>query len=76
VAGISALSAAGEVSILAVLPDRLTATVLAWLESIPQAIRERISTVCTDMWEGYSPAGAEGLPPAPMVLDRFHGARH
>ena len=76
VAVISALSEGGELYILAVLPDRLKATVLAWLESIPHAIREQIRSVCTDIWEGYITAVAEVLPDATIVLDRFHVARH
>jgi transposase len=76
VAVISALSEGGELYVLAVLPDRLKATVLAWLESIPQAIREQIRSVCTDIWEGYITAVAEVLPDATIVLDRFHVARH
>jgi transposase len=76
VAVISALSESGELYVLAVLPDRLKATVLAWLESIPQAIREQIRSVCTDIWEGYITAVAEVLPDATIVLDRFHVARH
>ena len=76
VAVISAVSEGGELYVLAVLPDRLKATVLAWLESIPHAIREQIRSVCTDIWEGYITAVAEVLPDATIVLDRFHVARH
>ncbi len=76
VAVISAVSEDGELYLLAVLPDRLKATVQDWLNSIPQAIREHISTVCTDMWEGYITAVEEVLPTATIVLDRFHVARH
>jgi len=76
VAVISALSEGGELHVLAVLPDRLKATVVAWLETIPPAIRERIRTVCTDIWEGYITAAQEVLPDATIVIDRFHVARH
>src|SRR6266511_4259318 len=76
VAVISAQSEDGELHLLAVLSDRLKATVVAWLESIPQAIRERITTVCTDIWEGYITAVQEALPDATLVIDRFHVARH
>jgi transposase len=61
---------------LAVLPDRLQATLIAWLESIPEAIRAAITTVCTDIWEGYISAVEQMLPGATIVLDRFHVARH
>jgi transposase len=76
VAVISALSEAGELHILAVLPDRKKATVVDWLKTIPKAIRERITTVCTDIWEGYITAVEQVLPHATIVLDRFHVARH
>ena len=76
VAVISARTESGELQVLAVLPDRLKATVLTWLLSIPQAIRSRITTVCTDIWEGYITAVEEALPDATIVLDRFHVMRH
>ena len=76
VAVISAQSDGGELHLLAVLPDRLKATVLAWLETIPAARRTGITTVCTDLWEGYITAVQELLPEATIVIDRFHVARH
>jgi transposase len=76
VAVISAQTASGDLHVLAVLPDRLKATVAAWLRSIPEAIRARITTVCTDIWEGYITAVQEVLPDATIVIDRFHMARH
>jgi transposase len=76
VAVISAQGVSGAVHVLAILPDRLKTTVAAWLRSIPAAIRERITTVCTDLWEGYINAVQEVLPTALLVIDRFHVARH
>jgi transposase len=76
VAIISAQTEDRELHILAVLPDRHKATVVAWLKTIPEAIRERITTVCTDIWAGYITAVEEVLPAATIVLDRFHVARH
>ena len=76
VAVISAQTEHGDLHILAVLPDRLKTTVLAWLLSIPPVIRARIKTVCTDIWEGYISAVEEALPDATVVLDRFHVIRH
>src|SRR6266511_5675782 len=75
VAVISALSEGGNLHVLAVLPDRLKATVLTWLQSIPAALRSCITTFCTDIWEGYITAVREALPDATIVLDRFHVAR-
>lgn len=76
VAVITAQTEHGHVHVLAVLPDRLKATVAAWLETIPSGIRARITTVCTDMWEGYTAAVEEVLPDARIVIDRFHVARN
>lgn len=76
VAVISALSEDGGLHVLAVLPDRLKTTVVAWLKTIPAAVRERITTVCTDIWEGYITAVQEVLADATIVIDRFHVARH
>lgn len=76
VAVISAQSEGGDLHLLAVLPDRKKTTVICWLQSIPAAIRERIRTVCTDIWEGYITAVQEVLPDATLVIDRFHVARH
>lgn len=72
VAVLSARTSAGVVYLLAVLPDRLKASVLAFLQAIPRAQRECISTVCTDMWDGYISAVQEALPHATIVVDRFH----
>lgn len=76
VAVITARDDAGELHVVAVLPDRTKSTIVAWLSGLPEAVRARISTVCTDMWEGYVSAVEEALPRALIVIDRFHVARH
>src|SRR5215210_2428041 len=76
VAVISAQDVHGDLHVLAVLPDRLKASVVMWLEALPVSLRARITTVCTDIWEGYITAVQEVLPTATIVLDRFHVARH
>ena len=76
VAVISAQTDSGNLHLLAVLPDRLKETVGTWLATMPAAFRARITTVCTDMWEGYRSAVTEVLPDAAIVIDRFHVARH
>lgn len=75
VAVITAQLESGEVRVLALLPDRLKATVAAWLGSIPEQRRKAITTVCTDLWEGYITAAQEVLPHSTIVADRFHVAR-
>jgi len=76
VAVITARDDAGEVHVVAVLPDRLKTTIVSWLAALPEAVRTRITTVCTDMCEGYITAVEETLPAALIVIDRFHVARH
>lgn len=75
VAVISTRDDAGRVSVLAVLPDRLKATVKGFLESIPEALKATVETVCTDMYDGYIHAAYEALPGVTVVIDRFHVAQ-
>src|SRR5512144_485410 len=75
VAVISTRNTQGEVSILAVLPNRLKATVKAFLESISAALKATIDTVYTDMYDGYVNAVYEALPGVTVVVDRFHVAQ-
>lgn len=76
VAIISAKSESGRLQVLAVLPDRLRATIAAWLKTIPESHRQQLRVVCTDMWEDYVSAVQEQLPHVTIVVDRFHVARH
>lgn len=76
VAVVTARTDTERLHVLAVLPDRRKATLVAWLRTIPAAYRDRIQTVCTDMWEGYVTAAQEVLPGATIVIDRFHVACH
>ncbi|NMQ18896.1 ISL3 family transposase [Candidatus Competibacter phosphatis] len=68
--------AEGHNPVLAVLPDRLRATVQAFLETIPDVLKATVRRVCMDMWEGYAGAVAAALPEAQVVVDRFHIAVH
>src|SRR5262249_19187646 len=76
VAVLTAKTASARLHVLAILPDRLKASVAAWLQAIPEEQRCRIHTVCTDMWEGYVTAVRDVLPAATLVIERFHVARH
>lgn len=76
VAVLSGRTAEGHTHLLAVLPDRLKTTVAAFLASIPATHQRQITTVCSDMWEGYISAAQEVLPDATLVIDRFHVACH
>jgi len=64
----------GRVVILGVLPNRLKDTVVAFLRSIPEHLRQTIHTACCDMYEGYIEAVRAELKTAGIVIDRFHVA--
>ncbi len=68
---ISTRDAPGQVFILAVLSDCLKATVKAFLESMPAALKATIQTVGTDRDDGYTNAVSEALPGVAVVVDRF-----
>ena len=74
VAVIWARDAQRQPHVLAVLPDRLQATVQAFLQTIPAPLKATVRRVCIDMWEGYAGAVAAALPNAHVVVDRFHVA--
>ncbi|HYQ92161.1 MAG TPA: ISL3 family transposase [Candidatus Competibacteraceae bacterium] len=71
VAVIWARDAQRQPHVLAVLPDRLQATVRAFLHTIPAPLKATVRQVCIDMWEGYAGAVAAALPNAHVVVDRF-----
>ncbi len=72
---VTARLAGGHVVILGVLPDRQKDSVVEFLRSIPERLKQSIHTVCCDMYEGFSEAVREELSQARIVIDRFHVAR-
>jgi transposase len=72
---VTARSAAGEVKVLAVLPDRKKETVKAFLARMPKPVQRAIRTVCTDLYEGFLTAVKEVLGHAQVVADRYHVAK-
>ena len=72
---VTARSAAGEVRVLAVLPDRKKETVKEFLERRPKRVKRAIRTVCTDLYEGFIQAVKEVLGHAQVVADRYHVAK-
>ena len=72
---VTARAAAGEVKVLAVLPDRQKETVKAFLASRPTRVQRAIRTVCTDRYEGFIKAVKEVLGHAQVVADRYHVAK-
>src|SRR5512143_2427464 len=59
---ISARPPDGDLTVLAVLPDRCKATVKTFLASIPEQLKATITRVCTDMYDGFIYAVREALP--------------
>ena len=72
---VSAQPPGGELTVLAVLPDRCKETVKDFLASIPARLKATITRVCTDMYDGFINAAREVLPHARVVVDRFHVAK-
>lgn len=58
--------------IVDLLRDRHKATVITYLQHLPDRTRDQIAVVCTDMWAGYHDAVRETLPQAHLVVDKFH----
>jgi transposase len=72
---VTARLATERVGILGVLPDRQKDTVVDFLRSIPERLKQTIHTACCDMYESYTEAVREELKTAQIVIDRFHVAR-
>lgn len=72
---VTARLAGGRVVILGVLADRQKDTVIDFLRSIPERLKQTIHTVCCDMYEGYTEAVRAELKTAQIVIDRFHVAK-
>jgi len=68
---VSAHDEQGRPIVLAVLEGREKQTLVDFLKTIPQRLRETIKEVCTDLYDGFINAVEEVLPQAPIVADRF-----
>ena len=62
----------GDLSVIAVLPDRLKETVKAFLESIPSNLKKTVKSVCTDMYDGFVNSAEEVFGKRLVVIDRYH----
>jgi transposase len=58
--------------IVDLLRDRTKATVISYLQHLPQSRREQITVIATDMWAGYHDAVHQVLPHAHLVADKWH----
>nr|QNO42541.1 hypothetical protein MMHALIEK_00016 [Methanosarcinales archaeon ANME-2c ERB4] len=65
-----------KITILAVLNNRKKSTVKAFLSSIPERLKKTVTTVCSDMYDGYINAAKEVFgEDVVVVIDRFHVAK-
>jgi transposase len=62
----------GELSVIAVLPDRLKETVKTFLESIPSHLKKTVKSICTDMYDGFVKSAEEVFGKRLVVIDRYH----
>jgi transposase len=69
---VSVKDALGELSVIAVLPDRLKETVKEFLESIPNHLKKTVKSICTDMYEGFVKSSEEVFGKRVVVIDRYH----
>jgi transposase len=72
---VSALDKNCRPVLLAVLKGREKQTLVDFLRTIPEALRESVEQVCADLYEGFVNAVKEVLPQAQVVADRFHVAQ-
>jgi transposase len=72
---VTARLAQGRIVLLGVLENRQKDTVVEFLRSIPERLKQSLISACSDMYEGYTEAIREELPHVRLVIDRFHVAR-
>ena len=66
----------GEIKILGVLEDKLKDTVKKFLEKIPERLKKTVTSVCSDLYEGFINAAVEVFgEKMRIVADRFHVAK-
>jgi len=65
----------GNLSVIAVLEDKRSETVQAFLESIPEHLKATVKTVCTDMYDGFVTPATEAFGSRVVVIDRYHVAK-
>ena len=69
---VSVKDKSGELSVIAVLPDRLKETVKTFLDSIPSHLKKTVKSVCTDMYDGFVKSAEEVFGTRVVVVDRYH----
>ena len=58
--------------LLTILPNDRKTTLVKFLNSIPNDVKQRISCVCIDLSKQLRAAVEKGLPDKPIVADQFH----
>jgi transposase len=69
---VSVKDKSGELSVIAVLPDRLKETVKTFLDSIPSHLKKTVKSVSTDMYDGFVKSAEEVFGTRVVVVDRYH----
>ena len=65
-----------EVRVLAILKDRKKETIVEFFKSIPKSLRKTITSVCSDLYDGFINSAKEVLgEEIRIVVDRFHVAK-
>ncbi len=72
---VSAKSKENSPIVLAVIEGRSKDDVKAFLQSIPEALKRTVKSVCTDMYDGYLFAAKEVFGEQKLVVDRYHVAK-
>jgi len=69
---VSAKNKKGDLSVIAVLPNRLKETVKSFLESIPESLRKTVNSICTDMCDSFVQSACEIFGERVVIIDRYH----
>ena len=72
---ISSKSKTGKLSVIAVLKGRKKETIMKFLKSIPKPLKKTVTTVCTDMYDGYVNSAKSFFGEQIVVIDRYHVAK-
>ncbi len=69
---VSSKNKKGDLSVIAVLPNRLKETVKTFLESIQEPLKKTVNSVCTDMCDSFVQSACEIFGERVVVIDRYH----
>jgi len=65
-----------KITVLAVLENRKKDTIIDFFKSMPKALRKTITSVCSDLYDGFINGAREVLgEKIRIVIDRFHVAK-